>query len=102
MTINSSDVSRYTDSVGYFDSNGVYQTTLNRGVRISDLQAVTISSEYYTTSRITAPEITHSFPKHLEERFTQLEGLVQVLNSTIQELLLEVHELKKKCQDDNK
>lgn len=111
MTINS--VSTDSISTGEFDFDGIYRTTLEsdtRSVRIRDLESYSITSipleaiatSYYTRNSITPSEFSYSYPKPLEERFSNLESLVQVMNNTIQQLILEIHELKKKCQDDNK
>lgn len=110
MTINSSSIDSI--STGEFDFDGVYRTNLDpepRSVRIRNLESYVTSTpldslvgSYYTTTSITPTEFSYSFPRPLEERFSNLESLVQVMNNTIQELILEIHELKKKCQDDNR
>jgi len=107
MTINSNNTDGI--SIGDFDFDGVFNTRLDtepQGARIRDLESyVTTTSSpfhYYTTTSITPTEFSYSFPRPLEERFSNLEGLVEVLNNTIQMLILEINELKKKRQDDNR
>lgn len=95
MTINSNNTDGI--SIGDFDFDGIHNTRLYpQSVRIRDLES------YVTTTSITPTEFSYSFPRPLEERFSNLEGLVEVLNNTIQMLILEINELKKKRQDDNR
>ncbi|AND75260.1 hypothetical protein FDH01_gp099 [Acinetobacter phage vB_AbaM_ME3] len=107
MTINSNNTDGI--SIGDFDFDGVFSTILDtepQGARIRDLESYVTTTRspnyYYTTNSITPPEFSYSFPRPLEERFSGLEGLVEVLNNTIQMLILEINELKKKRQDDNR